>query len=1576
MNKFKKILVGALVAASASALAGAVACKSSSGGAAPNYYELKFEGGKNFDYVYTGSLAEPDAKGDPFLNGASVKEGLEITFKIVLGDSATGTPEVKANGITLLPDDNDEYRFVISENTVVKTENVGSRYKLSMSKFERILGSNSQYYDQELWIKYYDEDGKDITGKDVYVESDSEGFKFKLWVSPYYKKSFTVSVGSEVLDPDQDGYYTVSGLNAEASVQVNNLVLEDPYPNRAGCGDGTINNPYLISKPVDLYYLAVLTNDDGNYGDRFSTAYYRLENDIDMEGEQLFVIGDNSAQNAVAAFMGSFDGNGHKIHNFTMTDEVINQETFEKQYLPYVGLFGVAMANGTRPAVIKNLTIENFSVTAHPGTAGQQSVVGGLVGYGIGVEITNCHVAKGTKSDGKEGKADILATGDNKQLVYMGGMVGRLQGGYRLSASGTLVTFDSFVRGSSADVSLDGIGTPYTAGGIVGYLVSANTNSIAYVINSYSKGQISGGMYAGGIVGVADGYTSVTNCYSTADVTAQNNIVSSTANAQFLIAYAGGIAGYAAECSAITGCYAGNSDLLFANSKQGTARTGGIVAGYATVDANSGADLTDAIIFNNLTAGLVTPATFTESLGWPEYDWEFDGDLPTPISGAANEYSIIVKDTHDENFVRIYENTTKGAIPIYKWYDGNKLPEYHENDNGDGRSWGYYFDEELTLRVPYGYTPAAKKTLFYVGFADYSEVAGVYNLRPTEYADSAYVELTADGRALYRNGGLYHECDYAYDGENVIIYGSALATLQFSTVQVNGGYHAFGGKVENGVLNLKGVLNLYDPSGSEEQGTQYVSETLNLTAVKQVEGFNYGEYVDTDGARYIFNKNGTGKRILTSGTLDFTYSVVKSGSEYTVQTSLANTPVTVVGGKIDTIADKSVSLKDGFVGSWKTSANSSVSFTFDGVDQVTYTDGGTSVTVSYEVRSGVAEFTVNEAEYEASFSGGTLVINGQNYYVNDGFTGSWFITDSTDQIDVVLEGVGANGYGYATLTYTGRITTVFDAQYDVFEADGVSVLRIYVGDMLYAELEYDALTNHAVGAVYSRLTNSYKSNTAYLYDALKGVWVSGIEDTVCGLDGIDTISFNGRSADANAAEVVLRSADGRMQRGTYALTGANSGTLTAGGDTLAIKYDEKTNSVTLTIDAANEETVTRRDGWYNVVLFDGATSYTFDGKSSVGGKVKVNDGTTESTLTYTLVNGQVTMGGYALTPTASGFTWNGKTLAFDDGFVHDWLVSGEDGLLTISAIDGWFKANVSYGGGSAVQFTYNPESEALELIGDEGGERVVSRIRLMGTRELQIVHSVGNTTKYYNCIINGDEDKWKGVYGAEDGSSWKFDGLGDCGYGSGTAIFTPAVGEAVRYSYMNNELGLPYISDIATVFIPAESGESGYTGGGKTYKAVAVDAYYGRTVSVLGQGVRKDYFFDGAAKLWLMNGGGEPVAEYSYDVVSTYRTELTLLSTGVKYNARISDGVLPVMTITEQLLVTEGEGDTAKSYSFGISGVLWRVEGNGYVKAYEYVTIDSAKGEYRLTDEDEKVYDAVVKDGKITITEQTAEANG
>ncbi|MBR3438295.1 MAG: leucine-rich repeat domain-containing protein, partial [Clostridia bacterium] len=161
-----------------------------------------------------------------------------------------------------------------------------------------------------------------------------------------------------------------------------------------------------------------------------------------------------------AAFIGTFDGDGHVITGLTCNDSSAE----------YAGLFGYVDAKSdTAKGTVKNVGLEGGSINGG-------SYAGGVVGYNNGGSVQSCY-----------------NTGDVSGSDYVGGVVGYNNGGTVQSCYNT------------GDVS----GSDYV-GGVVGY------NNGGTVTNCYNTGDVSGSDYVGGVAGDSgspDGIKKVDNCY-------------------------------------------------------------------------------------------------------------------------------------------------------------------------------------------------------------------------------------------------------------------------------------------------------------------------------------------------------------------------------------------------------------------------------------------------------------------------------------------------------------------------------------------------------------------------------------------------------------------------------------------------------------------------------------------------------------------------------------------------------------------------------------------------------------------------------------------------------------------------------------------------------------------------------------------------------------------------------------------------------------------------------------------------------------------------------------------------------
>ncbi len=197
-------------------------------------------------------------------------------------------------------------------------------------------------------------------------------------------------------------------------------------------GAGTKADPIEISNANEL--LSITGKKSVTLGNKTVSVplYYRLTADIDLTGQTVSPIG-----NSIKPFGGVFDGNGHTILGFTLTD--CNSDAA-------CGLFG-AIQN----AVIKNLTLRDASILfdKNSGVKKSANYFGLLVGSSKASTIDNCHVIDGSVEILKE-----VITVDKTYTLSVGGIVG--------SATSGCITGCSFSGVIDAQYGV------LNAGGIVG----------------------------------------------------------------------------------------------------------------------------------------------------------------------------------------------------------------------------------------------------------------------------------------------------------------------------------------------------------------------------------------------------------------------------------------------------------------------------------------------------------------------------------------------------------------------------------------------------------------------------------------------------------------------------------------------------------------------------------------------------------------------------------------------------------------------------------------------------------------------------------------------------------------------------------------------------------------------------------------------------------------------------------------------------------------------------------------------------------------------------------------------------
>ena len=240
----------------------------------------------------------------------------------------------------------------------------------------------------------------------------------------------------------------------------------------------------VIDSAADLAWLAQYVN--GTIASTFATRgnevmNFVLKADIDLNNQPWIGIGTEENN-----FVGTFDGNGHKIANLNLV------ETEAKEGKAFIGFFGYA-----KNATIKNLTFENVNINIpcldidhSQGHIG--AVAGSLEGTSTIENVT-------VKGDIKV-EATVTANGASRVAVVAGG---NSYGNVTMKNVHVIANEGSYLKANNNVGAL--------AGQLQGVSVFENCSSNIDVTGTK--------FFAGGIIGLAAGNQTFTNCHTTGNVT-------------------------------------------------------------------------------------------------------------------------------------------------------------------------------------------------------------------------------------------------------------------------------------------------------------------------------------------------------------------------------------------------------------------------------------------------------------------------------------------------------------------------------------------------------------------------------------------------------------------------------------------------------------------------------------------------------------------------------------------------------------------------------------------------------------------------------------------------------------------------------------------------------------------------------------------------------------------------------------------------------------------------------------------------------------------------------------------------
>lgn len=969
-----------------------------------------------------------------------------------------------------------------------------------------------------------------------------ETLRFRLWVSPYYTGEPVVMAGDQTATLGEDGYYSFTVREA-VTVSISGL-KRDMTPIR---GLGTEKSPYIVTSAS---HLKMLADSIAAGEEKYVEAVIRLDADVDLRGETISPIGT-----ATNCFSGTFDGNGHTVSNFRVDSSN-----------GVAGFFGY-VAEGT----VKNLHIDT-SFTVEASDSSYNYIIGGVVAYCISGDIQNCSF---------DGSVKVFSTLGTDNVCYVGGIVGFLQG-YETDYTGT-VSYCT-VR---AELTSVGDSTLTAIGGIAGAVVGTADSAPAYIHNTVFSGTVSGKTaVGGGIAGYLRDRAAIAACRSEGSISARN---------ESDVAAAGALVGVADNESAVTNCISTAS--VEAVGADASAYETGDIVGIRYADANVGIDSRKCVILDSYYApdgkvvmdGKTYDTTrlsdMTALLGWAEADWQLTEGALLPNAAGADEVrlpvhfefgrDITLPGLDGKPLTQSRETVTiQGYGPLYWVFDGSGMNNFKADDGYI--SYGYFLDEACTQRLPASMVLTSEMTV-YVGFADYSGIAGEYY---AVFGDEE-VKLTFDdnGKMTMFASGRLASYVYVFNGEHVLIRDSYFAYLAYPSL-VGKGYDL----TTDCYADPEGqALVLYDHLFfAKENGLEVRAGRENAAM---------GTWYTEDGDTYTFLSDGTGS--LSSGG-GFTYTCTNR----TVTLKLGTTQIVAsisADGLSMTSADRRVELfrTDAFAGTWESDFATRSDLVVDG--RGTLTLNGQSY--PYTVTDGVLSFAGGTLAYDPDGLPILTATDGtETVYGREGsFIGVWYETWLDYRME--LYGIGKDGYGYGTDSNGVTFTYVVERS-----EDGSLSVSMYYRTTLYGL--FNLATSQEDGsellflAVWTAASGMLVDDYQMCYmDPFCGMWHTedGMTLDFNGL-GSYNIDFHQGDIDWVAMGYVTVKQNGAEEQVRYTYSKATAtATFTWGGKTYTVTQNG--GAVEVNGEVVREPDGLELTGWRTP---DGSILLTFNGKSHVG----------------------------------------------------------------------------------------------------------------------------------------------------------------------------------------------------------------------------------------------------------------------------------------------------------------------------------------------------------------------------------------
>lgn len=1322
---------------------------------------------------------------------------------------------------------------------------------------------------------------------------------FSVDVGAFYTGSPVVYVNGDPIAPNDDGVYSVEMVR---NVTVRAEGIKRDVSNMQGTG--TMEDAFLVTKPIDLLYIAQQVN---NGVSSYVNGAYVLMNDIDCKGEELEVIGDYRTESAY--FAGCFscytdqDTNTmerYKISNFTISTNDIN----------YVGLFGAVMVDMsvTSSGLFYGIQLENFTINAsidNPTDPSNLTIAcGGLIGYGIGANTLLCDAING----------EINMYSDDAYFSFAGGLIGYQQGLY---AEEYDAYFPSEAAYCSADVDVNTLkGATLYAGGISGYLMTNYPFAPAYIDNCYATGDVSGAIRAGGIAGGLGQFTSVSNCYATGEIVAKSSQTSAMANdeqLEYCYASAGGIVGFAENDTIVNDSFFAGKTYAYAVEGKSYEKKGVAIA-YGHEAGTALASSAKYVLLNNHSTNDASDMVgLANKLGWKDYNWIIEnGSYPTinyePTQTATTTTLTRVYLAKDENgkFSPVevnnqtevtldYLNSAEDEyVTIGESFASGSLPLYVQADNGY-LSYGYYLDKACTQKMPYSYLATGDITL-YVAFADPTPIVGEYTLTPDHSDKPITLTLDEKGKATYTDGSDTRVTNYLYDGESLIIEAARLARYYTEPIVLDSTDTESDPYFDINRYAFYDYMVKVDGDTLEMYDNVYFTKDKPLKASKNV---LRGSFYSTAKEYTFYGFNGT----VTEKNADpqhFSYTT--SGDSITLK--FAN-------GSTQTIKKSTLKAYDTFKGSWQKSATVNKNFVFDGKGNWSYSYSGynrslygSAQEIFLDKQSGTYTVSADGSKMTlkgGTFNGYTVTLNSdgfmeivgdgatQVYYRNGSYTGVWV----SQGLKLTLNGLNADGLGTGVADFT-ESNLSFPITYEWSETENY-IVAFTADTIIFGYFTYVLDYNMLNAVIYDPMTATYIGGYLSVVDDYNGEWISNNKT-------FETVEFDGNGFTlANYSNGGSIRINGNNVNVMYALKNSTlTGEFAYNGTLYTLTYDEDLKVVYIS-DGDKTTEFERKDIFANIDFVDlKGNTFTFDGKSSLlnGGKLTVN----KDEYIYRNVDGEylvytdeAQVGNivkeekfYTLT-----IGKNSYELYIKNDLMGDWAISGAFQLFSIGPTDLTGNVSATFKGFD-VELTYIDPAMLMFKYTDENMP-IIYYVYKIDEENLVVSQYTNLYAGEYQVCTKANDLFGTWIYNRDDNRTITFDGVTSI-YANGVAKMSQGK-DSTMYYYTVKEDGIIMWSQEPlagkTLYYKIEfttnlSNRNAYVQGDKAILRTEVDALYlteakdEHGVTYVFNGMNLD---DQEGTLSADNGKEYTYRVTSYNSNNTANLILTDKDTGIVYDA-------------------------------------------------------------------------------------------